>query len=323
MLEASWRSILVIRKSHFISICLLALASSIALTEYVMYSPTIIQDSDESDFWESFTGDENTTEQESISPIDNAPSKHQEESSTHLDIVPETVEPNPPDVIEEAEPMKRAPFTTSNEHKVIINKGDTLTSLLENLGFDRTEVYLASKALAKVFNLRNLKVGQEITIHGEKNKDGELQLKDIEIKPDSTFKIIATKLNDGSFFAERRNTPIKKVIRNISGSMSVHNPAFSLKQCGVKPKVSSEALRVLNTIVNLKESRSPVDFEFLYYDAYDMDGNLIPGKTDLLYAAALVNGSIKKVYNFDDGNNREYVDSTGTILKTLAQSKSM
>jgi murein DD-endopeptidase MepM/ murein hydrolase activator NlpD len=285
-----------------------------------MYSPPIIQDSGDDDLLDSLPSEGNIpSDQDGDNPSENSDNEQESESQT------DSAENEQTDsaIIEKSEPSNQVPFFPSNEHKIKINKGDTITSILENLGFDRTEVYLASKALSKVFNLRNLKIGQEIIIRGEKNAGVSPQLKGLEISPDVSFKIIVKKNNNGSFSAERKDIPIKKVIRSVSGTMSPKNPAYSLKQCGIKTRVALEALRALTQVVNLKAGRSLIDFEFVYYDFYDNEGNIIPKKPELLYAMVLIDGNIKKVYNFKDGNHSEYIDSTGTILKTLAKSKSL
>ena len=280
-----------------------------------MYSPVMVQDSSENDLLENFSSYDNAAEAENSETTVGT----EQESSENIqqpDVIPD------PQASSETESVLDISEPLANERKITINKGDTVASVLEKAGFERTEVYLASKALSKVFNLKNLKVGQEIFVRGE-NKDGEFQLQYIEFRPDVSYKISVSRDGNGNFKAERKDIPIKKIVRNVSGSMSPNSPAFSLKQCGVKTKVATEALRALNQVVNLKSSKSPVDFEFVYSEAYDDEGNLIPSKTELLYASALINGNIKKVYKFRDGNHHEFIDSKGTILSTVASSRSM
>lgn len=308
---------LVIRKSHFISISLLALAFSISLTEYVMYSPVLTQDASENDLLESFSSFDNAAETETENSATDSDQNTSDKTSEQLSSDQDAQVSQ-----ETTSDLESASEQFENERKIKINKGDTIASVLEKAGFEKTEVYLASKALSKVFNLRNLKVGQELLVRGEKQND-ELQLQYIELKPDVTYKIAVSRDENGNFKAERKDIPIKKVIRNVSGSLSPNSPSFSLKQCGVKDKIAAEALRALNQVVNLKTSKSNVDFEFVYAEAFDNEGNLIPSKTELLYASALINGNIKKVYKFKDQQHSEYIDSKGTILSTVASSKSM
>ena len=204
---------------------------------------------------------------------------------------------------------------------IVINRGDTIASAISNLGFAKTDVHLASKALSKVFNLRNLKIGQKITVRGKYDKSDKLSLDGFELRPDYRYKIVVSR-RGSCFHAEKSEVSIKKVVKNISGCISPKSPSYSLKKCGVKSSVAVEALRGLSQVVNLRASRRPANFEFLYQDFYDEFGNVVK-KSELLYASICINGQIKRVYKFNDNGTSEYIDANGVILKTLARSRSM
>ena len=112
------------------------------------------------------------------------------------------------------------------------------------------------------------------------------------------------------------------MIKNISGSISPKSPEYSLAQYGLKPNLSKEALRNLATVANIKSSKTPVDFEFLYAEFYDDSGHVVK-RPELLYASFFIDGKIKRIYKFQDNGTNEYVDSSGVIIRTLASSKSM
>lgn len=289
----------------------MAMATSIAITEYVMYKPSPVSDTlDEETL--SKMDDENIDDSEDINDV----SEPSEEIDSNNPKASKTTT-KPIDLT----PSNTDPFKTSGETEIIINSGDTLTSLLSSLGFDKTDIYLASKSLSKIYNLRNLKVGQKIIVRGKRETSGDLSLNGFELSPDYRYKIVVSKTDSG-YSAEKVEIPIKKVIRNISGTISPKSPEYSLTQCGVKPSLSKEALRNLAQIANIKTSKTPVDFEFLYSEFYDDSGNIVK-KPELLYASFFVDGKIKRIYKFQDNGVNEYVDSNGTIIKTLASSRSM
>lgn len=308
---------LIIRKSHFMSICLMALASSIAITEYVMYSPTTLPENIEDD---PFSKDTDTEETSDDSEFESSASDDSEASQIESSEKDSSIDGSKT-IINQTDSSDSDPFKTSGEKEVIINSGDTLASVVGNLGFDKTDIYLASKALSKVFNLRNLKIGQIVIVRGKRDQSEELVLTGLEIRQGYRYKIIVSRTDSG-FSAEKTEIPIKKVVRSISGKISPKSPDYSLKQCGVKPQVSAEALRSLSQIVNIRNSRSPIDFEFLYRDFYDDSGNIVK-KPELLYASVFIDGKIKRIYKFSDDGSSEYIDSNGTILRTLAKSRSM
>lgn len=287
----------------------MAIATSIAITEYAMYKPAPVSDA---------------LDEESLSKIDDENMDDSEETNDDSDSLEENeINNSEPDQTKASikTPINADPFKTSGETEVIINSGDTLTSLFTSLGFDKTDIYLASKSLSKIYNLRNLKIGQKIIVKGKRDDSGELTLNGFELSPDYRYKIVVSKTDSG-YSAEKIEIPIKKVIRNVSGTISPKSPEYSLMQCGVKPNLSKEALRNLALIANIKTSKTPVDFEFLYSEFYDDSGNVVK-KPELLYASFFVDGKIKRIYKFQDNGMNEYVDSNGTIIKTLASSRSM
>ena len=300
----------------------MALASSIAITEYVMYSPTTLPENiDDETFSKDDESDEvsdSSDDSEFDSGVSDDSETPQVENSEKAAV--DAVE-KPKITTEQTKEVDVDPFKTSGEKEVVINSGDTLASVVGNLGFDKTDIYLASKSLSKVFNLRNLKIGQKVIVRGKREASGELVLNGFEIHPDYRYKIVVSKTDSG-FSAEKIEVPIKKVVRSISGTISPKAPDYSLKQCGVKPQISAEALKSLSQIVNIRKSRSPVDFEFLYRDFYDEAGNIVKNP-ELLYASVFIDGKIKRIYKFLDNGSSEYIDSNGTILSTLAKSRSM
>jgi murein DD-endopeptidase MepM/ murein hydrolase activator NlpD len=219
------------------------------------------------------------------------------------------------------QPDKALPFANSNEYKITLKKGSTLASALGELCFDKADIHLLSKSLSKIYNLKNLKAGQEIRVLGKRNGDNVVILSGLEIRPTYKFKVVVTRTSSG-FHAKKVDIPVKKVIRSVSGKIQPKSPAYSLKKCGVKTQISADALRSLAQLVDINGSKSPVDFEFLYCDFYDVDGNVVKNP-ELIYASALVEGKIRRVYRFSDGNSIEYVDQNGVVVKPLGGSKSM
>jgi murein DD-endopeptidase MepM/ murein hydrolase activator NlpD len=297
----------------------LALAVAIALTEYVMYSPSIIPEVLDEDLFTKDSGVIDAPEEQYSVPKDLASSESERDDADTTEKVDTQIGATP---IPHADAAPELPFSESKEHTVVIKSGDTLGSVLSGLGFGKTEVYQASSALSKIFNLRNLKVGQEVIVKGERGADGDLILLGLEIRPDYRFRIVVEKKGE-SFTARKVDVPVKSVIRNISGTMDPASIHYSLKQCGVQGKVASEAVRVLNQVVNLRDAKRPIDFEFLCEYFYDNDGHMVstPG---LLYVSVLHNGRIVRLYKFKDKDNTcEYVDSNGMILSTIARTGSM
>ncbi|MDR3224354.1 MAG: M23 family metallopeptidase [Holosporales bacterium] len=290
---------MVAKRFHFLSVGLLVVAISVALFDYIGYdkAPPVqdIQDGE----W---------------------PFQAEEDQEDKKDIVNDNEDVNQ-QASTEKEKEPAAKFDQSGEQRVVIPLGGTIDSVLTNLGFDKADIYLASKALTKVFNTRNLKAGQEIVVKGTYNDSDVLVLNGLEFQTNYNLKISVVRRETG-FVAEKIAIPVKKIVRSISGILMPKSVDGSLKKCGVKQQVARDALRALSQVVNIRSSESPVDFEFLYRDFYREDGN-VARSPELMYASILIGGKIIRVYNFIDGGKNEYVDSNGVLLNTVKSSKSM
>ncbi|MDR0695354.1 MAG: M23 family metallopeptidase [Holosporales bacterium] len=298
----------IAKRSNYLSILLLSAAISIAVTEYVSYVPPRV-------------GVEDFGEEDVLAGEDEVIEKVQrDESATkstdgRVAIAPE-LEQEAALAQEKEEPkvaeQKAKAFPASGQLAIKINKGGTLSTELTKLGFNKTDVHKATSALAKAYDLRNIKVGQEVVVNGSEDPTGELKLTSLEIAQNYRHKIVVTRKKNG-FSAAKVEMPIKKVIRTVSGKLLPSEPAQSLKRCGMKAAISRETLRGLSNILLGRQSRQPLEFEVLYRDLYDEKGNCV-GNPELLYISALVEGKIKRIYNYKVGEKNEYIDANGLVL---------
>ncbi|MDR1233583.1 MAG: M23 family metallopeptidase [Holosporales bacterium] len=290
---------------------MLAIAVAIALTEYIMYSPTILPESIDEELF--------SKEEEIEDDLDHPEIPRAVPEASQKATVPQEKKVEQPP----AKPKPDIPFKTSDELKVVINQGDTLGSILDRLGFAKSDAFLASKALSKVFNLKNLKIGQEVIVRGTRaNGDDKLTLNGIEIRQDYRYRIVVKRTKDDTFSSEKIDVPVKSVVRNVSGTISPKSPDYSLQQCGIKRKIAREVLRVLGQVINIRQSKNPIDFEFLCKDFYDEEGHSV-SKPELMYVSALSEGRITRIYKFNDRGVNEYVDANGSIINPGSKHGSM
>jgi murein DD-endopeptidase MepM/ murein hydrolase activator NlpD len=204
---------------------------------------------------------------------------------------------------------------------LVVGSGDTLSSVLSGIGIKKSEIHEISKAASTVFNLKNLKIGQEVSVDVSSSSAATCVLR-LTFKVSDLIVVLIEKRKDGRFAAKREEIPTKKVMRAVSGMMDPLNPLSSLQSAGVKRPIAIEAVKAVNQVVNLRSSRGLVSFEFLYRDYYSVAENSVV-KSEFVYASALVNGKIFKTYKFSNGVKSEYVDQSGTILSTCVRSNSL
>ena len=76
--------------------------------------------------------------------------------------------------IEEAHAFPRLPEPTGPEDRVVtVSRGDTLIGILTDNGVDRASAHNAVHTLGKVFDVRRLQIGQDITLTFVPGNDGE------------------------------------------------------------------------------------------------------------------------------------------------------
>ncbi|MBQ3945116.1 MAG: hypothetical protein II670_05820, partial [Alphaproteobacteria bacterium] len=120
----------------------MALASAIAITEYATYKPVILPDGIEDDA----SMDENSAVSDETATNDAEMSDKVDDASVDDEI---SQEPSP-----SATTVQTDPFSPSGEKEIVLSSGDTFATVIGKLGFDKTDIYLASKSLSKIFNLK-------------------------------------------------------------------------------------------------------------------------------------------------------------------------
>jgi murein DD-endopeptidase MepM/ murein hydrolase activator NlpD len=362
---------LVIKRSQFVSVCLLAVASSIALLEYASYSPVRlptqwvdeeafmddgneqlneVPEYDDEEGQEGPQGgqregyEEKTNKLHGYAPIKEEQSEghgvteqgspqdsplanlekqmrsligEDEEEAQSGSAGEQTVKAPPSEITSEMKTPAKKAVKTNGRVTVTIGKGDTLASVLTGLGIDKKEAHEACGTLISIFDLKNLKIGQEITI-----KSSEGSLESVELNDGFRYKVVAEKDEAGKFKARKIEVPVKKIIKTVSGSVSPQNPVDGLVKNGVKKKIATEAMRAVSSVVNVCATKEPINYEFLYNEVYNNQGHAV-GAPELIYASVLVRGQIFRVYKFQNGGVSEYVDSNGVRLSSIMKSRNM
>ncbi|MDR2458551.1 MAG: hypothetical protein LBD43_00425, partial [Holosporales bacterium] len=300
---------MVVRKSHFLSISLLATASAIAIVEYVLVSHETVVDFPDEDVEPS----DEVTDDVGV-PAENTKPAGEEYTGPIAKPYPQTQVIVPNDTSDDDMP---------GERKIVVQSGDSIATILEGIKVHRTEVHMISKALSKIFNLKSLKTGQEISIrgHADANSIGMFCVDMMEIRNAYDLKIVVERVGPG-YKARKETIPVKKVIRSVTGVITPHDPNTSLKRSGVKPQIARDVMKSLAQVVNIRSAKSAVNFEFLYQDFYMEDGS-VARSPELVYASVLINGKIIRLYKFAHGNRSEYVDQNGNLVRTLASTSSM
>ena len=108
---------------------------------------------------------------------------------------------NPDHALQPAPALVAVAFDTSTH---TVRNGDTLIEVAARLGADNDEALAATRALSSVFNVRMLRIGQEISAtFGRRENDEQTRLLSLSIAVNDGLEVTALLEDDGSFEALR------------------------------------------------------------------------------------------------------------------------
>jgi len=207
-----------------------------------------------------------------------------------------------------------------------ISSGDTMMSMLGKIGVIREEAVRAIEAMKRVYDLRELKVGQEINVRYRKDSataESSLLALSLKASPDKEISLIA---EDGIFAAKQYQIALKKVQKRVVGTIDSSFYAAALKR-GVPAQVVREAINALAYDINWQHDPTRGDPFTIVYDAYqDTNGNIV--RADNLKFVSFTPGgknagknNVRRVYRFQPiKGTAGYYDPNGmNVVRTLLQ----
>ena len=227
--------------------------------------------------------------------------------------------PSAPVVVETTEPAATMPPEPLVEKKTVsVSSGDTLIELLTDEGLDRTTANTIITTLKEVFNPRQLRRGQEITLAFEIAENGDQLFRELNLKLDVTREIRVTRLPDNSFTAKEilceLNT--KPVLSRAEISSSLYNAAID---ADMPIDVLIQMIRAYSYDVDFQRDIQPGDkFEALYEKMLDENGDFVKGGS-ILYASLQTSGNTLSIYRYEtsDGEVDLYDENGKSVRKTL------
>lgn len=210
------------------------------------------------------------------------------------------------------------------EHEVIsVNQGDTLTSILSEAGLSRGEAYDAVQALRPLFNPRDLRVGQELTILLTPVAEGEEsetpRLAELAFDTDVDRRVRLFRDSVGKLTAEEERTELTVVPTRIAGT--IDDSLFaSAARAGVPASVTTELIRMFSYDIDFqREIQAGDHFELLVERHQDPDGRTLKWG-DILYARMTLRDTALPVYSYtpsDDGIPDFFNEKGESVRKAL------
>lgn len=202
-----------------------------------------------------------------------------------------------------------------------VSRGDTLQSLLTELGASWDEAALAVKAMKAFFDPRDLHVGQQLSVTLTQNQLGT-QITDVALQADPGRMIVAKRKSDGGFTSQEIMRTLTKVPQLNHGR--IESSLFEAAQdAGLPTEVVVELIRLFSYDTDFQRDVQPNDsFEVVYDRDLNESGEIV--RTGAIrYAALILGNQRKELFRFtapDDGI-ANYFDQNGhsaqkSLIKT-------
>lgn len=184
----------------------------------------------------------------------------------------------------------------AEQRVVMVRRGDTLLDLLLNAGIPRADAHEAVSALRSVFNPRELRPGQEITLMLKPLSTGEQPgLIGASFAANAERDINLSRDSDGRFTALGRDRDLRRELVRASGT--VRSSLFEAgSTVGVPGTIMVELIRALSYDVDFQRDVQPGDtFDLVFERFRDEDGRFAKDG-NVLFGALTLSGNTKRVY---------------------------
>ena len=206
------------------------------------------------------------------------------------------------------------------DKEITVQKGDTLISILNNLGLNRKQSNDLFYALKKHYDPRNLKIGQKLaanlSIH---SRSGNIiRFNSLTIEPAVGERVVAV-LNENDEFEvsavkdeliEEVNSATGSISGTLSGSMQAH---------GVPNRIVNKFISIFAYAVDFRHDvRKGDKFEIVYENYLAPNGKVVKSG-NVVYAALFLRKDKIAMYRFKsrDGNIDYYTEKGQALKKTL------
>ncbi|MCF8468650.1 MAG: peptidoglycan DD-metalloendopeptidase family protein [Sneathiella sp.] len=208
---------------------------------------------------------------------------------------------------------------------VSVGKGDTLIKVLTRAGADRNESHEAISALNEIFDPRNLKIGQDVTLYFDSSNNdqegdaGEPSLVRVSLKEDVDRQLAAVRTPGAGFTAQETILELdKKMVR--AGGIIESSLFLSAAQAGIPTKTIIDLIRIFSYDVDFQREIQPGDSFEVYFERFADENGQILKDGAIHWASMTLSGKTITVYRFktdDDGFTDYYGENGRSIKKTL------
>ena len=258
-------------------------------------------------------------------PIPIAKDEVKTEPAKAMPALPAADRPPPPPILPSAATLAAADIfgpaqsidATDDSRRVLqVRKGDTLMDILLGVGVSRAEAHDAVSALREVYNPRDLKPGQEITLTlgpGASDRDSSLVGAAFDARADRTVSLV--RRDNGRFSALGLDKVLSRDVTLIKGAVRSSLYEAAADQ-GVPASILAELIGAFSYDVDFQRDLQPGDgFEVLFERFHDEIGRVARDGV-LIFGGLTLSGVSHRVYrHVPQGETAEYFNEKGESVR--------
>ncbi len=209
------------------------------------------------------------------------------------------------------------------DKEITIQKGDTLISILNDLGLDREQANDIFYALKKYYDPRDLRAGQELLANVSVNTHSQkiVKFNSLTIEPAAGERIVASLDENGQIQVFETKDELVEEVNSASGTID-GLISTAMRNKGVPNRVVNNFVAIFNYTVDFRRDiRKGDKFEIIYENYIDKNGELVKSG-NILYAALILRNDKIAMYRFKDKRgNVDYYNEKGRALKKTLDKK--
>ena len=218
---------------------------------------------------------------------------------------------------------ERTPVPHDGKYTIEVKSGDTLLSILTEMGVEYKHANDVFVSIRKVFDPRDLRAGQKIEIETA-TIDGSYLVKSIESTL-GTGRHLNVALNDDGTYSARVDKDelieeVKSIYGQINGTVST-----SMSNNGVPSRIIANFIHIFSAGVDFRRDIKKGDtYEIVYKNYLTPDGS-VAKNGNIIYASITLGKNKMELYRFKDasGNVDYYTEKGAAIKKNLLSRRPM
>lgn len=187
---------------------------------------------------------------------------------------------------------------------VKIKSGDTLAeALTKRLNVGARDTHYAIESLAAIFDPRDVRPGQTVTAYAAPDAS-EPRLMALTLQKDMLSSVIATRVSADRFVTSEVQRPTTRKLRAVRGEIK-NSLYLATNAEGVPDRVTLELIRIYSWSIDFqRDIRANDRFEIMYEEYQTDDGEVVPGKGEILYATLTLGNKPYSMYRYEMSDQR-------------------